>query len=109
MKASSLFPLQLLTLGINVINEPMTTTTIEFKEPKMAAIVAAIMHELARAEKKHPNFADGIIDKCAVVCEEAGELIRAALLHKYEGGSINEVETEAIQTACTAIRLLKNL
>ena len=84
-------------------------TTIEFKDPKMAAIVAKVLTEIERAEIKHPNFADSIIDKCAIVCEEAGELIRAGLQYKYENGTIEDIETEAIQTACTAIRLLKNL
>lgn len=85
------------------------TTTIEFKDPKMAAIVAAIMHELARAEKKHPNWPKDKIYAAAIVSEESGELMRSAVQFQMEGGSINEVETEAIQTACTAIRLLKNL
>lgn len=70
-------------------------------------IIAAIFLEVEKAERKHPNFALGTLDQAAVVAEESGELIRAALQHKYEDGSLKEVIKEAIQTAATCIRLLK--
>lgn len=72
-------------------------------------ICEMIISEVFRAEAKHPNWPDDPIHQAAIVNEEAGELIRAALQYQYEGGSREEIRKEAIQTAATCIRLLKNL
>lgn len=69
----------------------------------------AIRVELYEAERKHPNWPDNIIEQAAIVSEESGELIRAALQAKYEGGDIEACRKEAIQTAAMCIRFLKNL
>jgi hypothetical protein len=45
-----------------------------------------IAQELAKAEAKHPNWPTNLIKQAAIVSEEAGELIRATLLHEDEGG-----------------------
>lgn len=68
-----------------------------------------ISDELNKAETKHPHWPDSIIEQAAIVAEESGELIRAALQVKYEAGNIEECEKEAIQTAAMCIRFLKNL
>lgn len=68
-----------------------------------------ILAELDRAVKVHPHWPDDIIHGAAIVGEESGELIRAAINKVYEGGDIEEVRKEAIQTAATCIRLLINL
>ena len=65
--------------------------------------------EIHRAEKNHPGWPDDIVHAAAIVNEESGELIRAALNHHYFGESKEEIRKEAIQTAATCIRLLKNL
>lgn len=73
--------------------------------------------ELRKAKKKHPNWPDHIAAKAGIVCEEAGELMRAALLYKYEKGNgekeiqvqVENMRTEAIHTAAMAIRFLENL
>ncbi len=75
----------------------------------MNDILFHIAAEVERAEHKHPHWPDDIIHAAAIVGEESGELIRAALQLKYEGGSVEEVRKEAIQTAATCVRLLKNL
>lgn len=72
-------------------------------------IIDFIMLEVNHAEIKHPHWPDNPIEAAAIVCEESGELIRAALQLKYEGGDKESVRKEAIQTAATCIRLLKNL
>lgn len=72
-------------------------------------VFIAISDELAKAQEKHPQWPDDIIHAAAIVNEEAGELTRAALQFTYQEGRIEEVQKEAIQTAVTAIRLLKGL
>jgi hypothetical protein len=72
-------------------------------------IINKIQEEILRAEAKHPKWPKDIIHASAIVGEESGELIRAALQLSYEGGDTESVRIEAIQTAATCIRLLKNL
>lgn len=68
--------------------------------------LAPIVAELRRATAKHPHWPDDCIHAAAIVAEESGELVRAALRYTYEGGQEDEMRTEAIHTAATAIRFL---
>lgn len=72
-------------------------------------IIEEATNEVERAQKKFPHWPDDIIHASAIVNEESGELIRAALQQKYENGSITECKKEAIQTAAMAIRFLINI
>lgn len=72
-------------------------------------ILNDILRELERAEKLHPTWPMATLDQTAIMVEEAGEALRAALNYKYHGGSIDEVRTEIIQTGAMAIRALKHL
>lgn len=56
------------------------------------------------AEAKHPVMGHDLVHRSAVVAEEAGELVRASLMHHYERGHIEELRKEAIQTAAMAIK-----
>ena len=76
---------------------------------KIDKIHEAISDELHAAIEKYPNWPDDVIHGAAIVSEESGELIRAALNHIYHADDIEEVRKEAIQTAASAIRLLQNL
>lgn len=80
------------------------------------AILDEILKELRRAKKKHPSWPVHIVARAAVVAEEAGELVRAALNFKYEAKGrfeqkewAKEMEKEAIHTAATAIRFIEAL
>jgi hypothetical protein len=73
------------------------------------AAIDAILKELERAEKLHPQWPISTLDQVAIMVEEAGETIRAALNYKYHGGSIDEVRTELIQTGAMCVRCLKKL
>ena len=72
-------------------------------------ITEQIIKELVRAERKFPFWPDDIIHAAAIVNEESGELIRAALQYVYEDGHKDELRKEAIQTAAMCIRFLKNI
>lgn len=73
--------------------------------------------ELRKAKKKFPNWPDHPAAQAGIVSEESGELMKAALLWKYERGKTDdhqmkqkeEMKLEAIQTAAMAIRFLENL
>ena len=67
-----------------------------------------ILAEVAAARAKHPGWpADDTLFAAAIVAEESGELMRAAVQHKGEGGSLEACDKEAIQTAAVAIRFLE--
>lgn len=68
-----------------------------------------IEDELDRAEKKFPDFPVDPIHAAAIVAEEAGELVQAALQFTYEGGSYEEMQKEAVQVGAMALRFLVNM
>jgi len=68
---------------------------------------SAIEKELKRARKKFPSHPVEYLDRAAIMVEEAGETIQAALKFKYENGSEKDIQKEAIHTAAMAIRLLE--
>ena len=71
--------------------------------------LSLILTELRKAEKKHPSWPNDLLHQMAIVNEESGEATRAALHVLYEKGSIENLETELIQTAAMCVRMLKNL
>lgn len=79
-------------------------------ESPVKRIVNKILDEVERAENKHPDWPTDMVYAAAIVSEESGELMRACVQHEMESefGCITEVETEAIQTAATCVRLLSN-
>jgi hypothetical protein len=72
-------------------------------------IINLIISEIERAETKHPDWPMDKVYAATIVAEESGELTRACLQYEAENGSLNEIKKEAIQTACTCIRLIENL
>lgn len=74
-----------------------------------SVILAKIIDEVDRAQLKHPNWPEDMVYAASIIGEEKGELTRAANQYEMEGGDLESVITEAIQTAATCIRLLLNL
>jgi hypothetical protein len=70
-----------------------------------------------RRSKKNLHWPDHVAAQAGIVCEESGELMRAALNWKYKKSDTEVVKemqkaqlrSEAIQTAAVAIRFLENL
>ena len=73
------------------------------------AAVDAMLQELERARAKHPQWPTDIVHQVAIMVEEAGEAMRAALNYVYEGGRVEDVQKELVHTGAMAIRVLMNL
>lgn len=86
--------------------EEVTPTT---QEMIMSDIWIEVMKELHRAETKHPLWPTDTVYAAAIVAEESGELMQAALQRQFEGGELEACEREAIQTIVTCIRFVKNI
>lgn len=71
-------------------------------------VLIRVLAELERAEKLHPDWPRNPIHAGAVVVEEAGELIQAALNADEKKASRHLMMTEAVHTAAMALRFLKN-
>lgn len=71
-------------------------------------ILAIVVTELNGEIEKHPQWPKDHIHAAAIVAEESGELVRAALQHKYEAGAPEEMYKEAIQTSAMGMRFLLN-
>ena len=95
-----------------VEREPIMAVTIHGDD---AQIISAILAELEKANEKHGPMPENHIEAAAVVAEESGELIRAALHHKFEKDGrpeselINNMITESIQTGAMAIKMIQSL
>lgn len=64
----------------------------------------AYMLRAKRSREKHPTMGKDYVHAAAVVCEEAGELVRAALQTMYEDGKYYLMHREAVQVGATALR-----
>jgi len=76
---------------------------------KTEQIIALIMAEIERAEQLHPAWPRDLVKASAIVAEEAGETLQAANNYDESRSGKRHIITEAIHTAATAMRLLKNI
>jgi len=67
-----------------------------------------ILRELTSAMAKHPDWPSDPIHAAAVLGEEAGETIQAALDMVYDDAPEARLIAEAAQTGAVAIRILMN-
>lgn len=73
-------------------------------------VALAVLNELERAKKKHPEFPSGIVRQVAIMAEEAGEAIREANNIEYgQNGDLDALRTELIQTAAMCLRVIENM
>lgn len=73
------------------------------------AIIESILAEKHRAEAARPAWLRDIVHAVAIMNEEAGEAVQAANTYVYDGGDIEDVRKEVIQTAAMCIRVLENM
>lgn len=80
---------------------------------KMA--IDLIEAELERAERLHPQWPEDRVYQAAIVAEEAGEALQAALNMRREDyhheivGGVMALQDELVQTGAMALRALINL
>lgn len=68
-----------------------------------------ILDELFAAEQKHPAWPGDIVHAAAIVGEEAGELLQAALNVHYQGSAVDPLVKESAQTGAVAVRFLADV
>jgi hypothetical protein len=80
------------------------------RDGKVQYAIERILIELAGAETMHPHWPKEALHACAIVAEEAGELLRDGVSYDETGDQslLNDMEDEAIQTGAMAIRFLIN-
>ena len=72
--------------------------------------VELILAELKRAREQHPIWPTDPIHAAAIINEEAGELIQAALDYTYDQDRARSTMLEeAVQVGAMAIRFLANI
>ena len=79
------------------------------KGPSVLSCEFMLEDELIRAEAKHPDWPKDPVDQAAIMMEEAGESIQAALDWKYEEGDPQLFINEVVQTGAMCLRILKNI
>lgn len=65
-----------------------------------------ILNELNKAESKYPLWPEDVIHAVAIMIEEAGESMKAALEYVYESGSRDDLIKELAQTGAMVLRVL---
>ena len=85
------------TITINLTNDEHENLTCDGK------VLFSLISRLAKAEAKHPTFADDIYQGVGVIGEEYGELCQA--LNKGQGEE--RIMDEAIDLLCVVWRLCR--
>ena len=74
--------------------------------------IDGILEELDKAKDKFPKHPNDVVHMAGIICEEAGEIMKAALDYNYSNGSVKDIEVELKQTAAMCLRgldILKHL
>ena len=71
--------------------------------------IDSIFDELRAAEEKHPGWPEDKIHAVAIMVEEAGESMRAAIDYTYSAGDIEHLRKELAQTGAMCLRALMHL
>ncbi len=67
------------------------------------------LRELSQAEKLHPHWPDDVIHGVAIMVEEAGESMQAAIDQHYKGLPPDHLVEELVQTAAMCVRNIVHL
>ena len=74
----------------------------------MKDIIKEVREEMTRAEQKFPSWLVDPVHGAAIVAEEAGEALQAALDYYYGRADERALRKELIHTTATALRFLVN-
>ena len=77
---------------------------LEMRKDEWAAFLKPLAVEIQLAEKKFPTFPIDPIHAVAIMVEEAGESMQAAIQMVYEGRDVSLLKAELIQTAAMCAR-----
>jgi|GEM_PF-761709 len=91
----------------NRTKETILTELSAFEKETLIHLLE-VAQELERSSRKHPKWPTDVIHCVAIMGEEAGETVQAAIDYAYKNKSIEGVNDEAIQTAAMCIRLLNS-
>lgn len=74
-------------------------------------VIEIVFEAIREAEAKHPSWPEDPIHAAGILCEEAGELMQAAIdwTYKKNHDGIAPMEREAAQCAAMGIRFLLGL
>jgi len=75
---------------------------------KIEHIYLEIDNEIRRAKKLHPEWSLDPVHGAAIVAEEAGSVVKAALDFYYGRAGSHQLQKELIHNAAMAIRFLLN-
>ena len=84
-------------------------TKCKSRDDLISVVISLVMQEVGRAERQYPEWPDDIIHRAAIMAEESGEAVKAALDVCYSNGSQEDYIQELIQTAAMCIRNLIEL
>lgn len=76
---------------------------------KIPVISRELFRELEEAQKKFPGWPTDVVHAAAIVAEECGELVKAAIDFYYGRGTKLELQREACQTGAMVYRFLMDL
>ena len=65
-----------------------------------------VMEEVSRAETKFPDWPEDVVYGAAIVAEEAGETLKAAVDIWRERGKFEELKKEIVHTVAMGMRFL---
>ncbi|HPS93123.1 MAG TPA: hypothetical protein PK600_01500 [Deltaproteobacteria bacterium] len=98
-----------LDTGMNCHNPECSSRKSSVNSSRLSSSIDLIFEELRKAELKFPGWPDDPVHGAAIMMEEAGETIQAALNLYYKRGQKEQLITEVAQTGAMAIRLLISL
>lgn len=75
-------------------------------EQDISIAVQAIKTTLRVAKDNHPKYPLDIIHQAAIMAEESGEVVQAAIDYIYHDGCMEAVINELTQTAAMCIRMM---
>lgn len=69
--------------------------------------IEIILQELNRAKQQYPGpFPTDPVYCAAIIAEEAGEVVKAALNYYYHNGTLGDLQKETAQTGAMVVRML---